>query len=93
MIASESRRPTSLSMYHGRRISVLLSMQSGFNALCGSAAYGVDPLLGNVLKVVVDAPDLWQSPSELLIRESDWSGLIFPDLRQDSDYCFLLTPR
>jgi hypothetical protein len=91
MIASEPNCREELSAYHGRRVSVLLSLDSGLCAPHGRAVYEEDPLLGNVLTVHLDEEEFGATPVQLMIRESEWSGLVVADLRQNCDYCFLLT--
>ena len=70
---------------------MLLSLESGLCAPPSHAVYDVDPLMGNVLRVLVEGEG--ESATELVICESEWNGLVVADLRDDCDYCFLPTPR
>lgn len=88
MLASCPSPRGKLSAYHGRRVSVFLSPEI---CVSGPAHYEVDLLLGNVLKVLVGPLNDEDAASAtwLLIRESEWSGLVVADLRQEGDDCFV----
>jgi hypothetical protein len=69
--AGPSTPPGKLHVYSGKRVSVFVSYQS---PLRGQASYEFDPVLGNVLKVLIEEGG--GSPTELLLQESEWTGLV-----------------
>jgi hypothetical protein len=76
-----------LSRFHDKRIALILPIQGASTACCGLAHFGRDELLGNVLKIRVDAAHGEGNP-EILLSEHEWDGEISLDTEFGCDYCF-----
>ncbi|MEQ8785611.1 MAG: hypothetical protein RIC55_04910 [Pirellulaceae bacterium] len=76
----------SLEFLDGTRIAVELNLAGICRTVCGLAHYERDPLLGNVLRILLDMTH--QSCStEVLISERDWDGEIVRLAEVDCAYC------
>ena len=53
---------------------------------CGTAAFMCDETLGNVLKITLDGGQ--GSKQEIMISETEWTGLIVADHEYGCDFCF-----
>jgi hypothetical protein len=76
-----------LAQFHDKRIAVILPIKGQNTACCGIACFGRDDLLGNVLRIRIDAAHGEGNP-EILLCEHEWDGDIAGGAEYGCDYCF-----
>lgn len=89
--SSHVARPTNnkaarFERFDGCRFAVVFPQISG--KLVGTATFERDDLLGNVLRIPIEA----KSPGnpQILLAEDEWGELITPDSKYGCDYCVVL---
>ncbi len=81
------REATDFSIYHGKRLALVLSGPGGkIVAVRGRACYTRDARLGSVLRLTPDKKS--EGQPVFVIAEADWQGRIYPDRRCGCDFCF-----
>ena len=80
-----------LSRFHDKRIALILPIKGRNTACCGTACFGRDDLLGNVLRIRIDAAHGEannEGNPEILLSEHEWDGEISRDTEFGCDFCF-----
>ena len=77
---------TPLAALDGRSIAVEISFGGQDRVLVGTAVYGTDEELGNVLRIVVAG----EMELEFVLAESVWSGQILTGQKHGTDYLVCL---
>ena len=79
---------TSLRIYDGKRVAVVLNSDAASVVVKGTARYEEDEFLGQVLRVLVEQSDSTAPPADVLIAESEWNGEIKGGDEYDCEFCF-----
>lgn len=74
----------SLQQLDQRRVAVEIAIGDELRVLRGGAIFCNDPTLGDCLRITIDDPAAGQM--EILLRQSEWGGLIARDDRHDCDF-------
>jgi len=90
MATSASKNDTKhdFTVYHGKKIAVVLSIQGKQKVCRGTASYKFHAALGPVLAVRIEGEENHGVP-ELLLSETSWLGGIGVDTQYGCDYCFV----
>jgi hypothetical protein len=81
-----------LSQLDGSRLAIELVIQGATRVFLGSAKFERDPVLGNVLRVSLDAETAGPGNPEFLIREKYWDGQVALDGEHGCDYQVQMMP-
>lgn len=91
MVNQTSARRKGLAQFHDKRIAFFLPIQGESRACRGTAFFGRDELLGNVLRIRLDATHGDGNPV-ILLSEQEWDGQILRDTEHGCDFCFHPSP-
>lgn len=76
-----------LSPFHGKRIAVILSVESESKVLRGTGTYELDGSLGHILRIEMEEDQ--EGLQDLIIVEEQWNGSIRPGSGQNCDVCLI----
>ena len=75
-----------LRHYDQKHVMVEITVNGAKRLLPGFATFGVDPTVGNCLRIALDESDLM----EFLLSEEAWSGIIVPYTERGCEYLIRL---